>query len=351
MKLGIFIPNANNGFIMSEAAPQYRPDFEFEKELVQKADQYGLEFALSLVKYRGFGGKTEHWHHSLDSLVLTPALAAVTERISLIGSVGILAMHPAVTAKTAATIQDVAKGRFMLNIVSGWQKSEYGMMGLWPGDEHYGRRYDYATEYIQICKQLWETGQSDFKGDFFQLDNCRMEPTPAQEIKVVCAGSSDRGMRFTAEYGHYNFIFGTSADALRETNQRLIAAGEKAGREIKSIASIHCIMGDTDEEAQQKVQRYYDGADIEALKFMSGQAELDDAGTTAEIISNLRIATFMGAEVLAGTPDTIAEKLDTYRDIEGLEGLMVCLDEPLREIDRFGQGVLPKLETASAGAP
>ena len=54
----------------------------------------------------------------------------------------------------------------------------------------------------------------------------------------------------------------------------------------------------------------------------------------------------MGAEVLTGTPDTIAEKLDAYRDVEGLEGLMVCLDDPRREIDRFGEQVLPKLGRA-----
>jgi alkanesulfonate monooxygenase SsuD/methylene tetrahydromethanopterin reductase-like flavin-dependent oxidoreductase (luciferase family) len=51
----------------------------------------------------------------------------------------------------------------------------------------------------------------------------------------------------------------------------------------------------------------------------------------------------MGAEVLTGTPDTIAEKLMAYDDIAGLEGLMVCLDDPPAEIDRFGREVMPKL--------
>jgi pyrimidine oxygenase len=350
MKFGVFIPNTNNGFIISEAAPQYRPSFELSRELVQRAESYGFEFALSLVKYRGFGGATEHWNYSLDSPALSAALAAVTERIRLIGSVAILATHPAVAAKTAATVQDVADGRFMLNIVSGWQKSEYGQMGVWPGDEHYGRRYDYATEYIQICKELWETGVSNHKGDFFELDDCRMQPTPEQEIQVVCAGSSDRGMRFTAEYGHYNFIFGADVDALRATNQRLMAAGEQAGREVKSIATMHIIIGDSDEEAEARVRSYYDGADIEALKFMTGQAELDAAGTTADIITNLKIATFMGADILAGTPETVARKLEAYQDVEGLEGLMLCFDDPLRGIERFGEEVLPRLDLAGAAA-
>ena len=70
-------------------------------------------------------------------------------------------------------------------------------------------------------------------------------------------------------------------------------------------------------------------------------------GTTSQIIQNLRIATFMGAEVLTGTPETIAEKLSAYEDVEGLEGLMVCLDDPRREIDRFGEQVLPLLGAAT----
>jgi alkanesulfonate monooxygenase SsuD/methylene tetrahydromethanopterin reductase-like flavin-dependent oxidoreductase (luciferase family) len=83
---------------------------------------------------------------------------------------------------------------------------------------------------------------------------------------------------------------------------------------------------------------------------MSDQAEFDEAGTTSQIIQNLRVATFMGVEVPTGTPDTIAEKLDAYRDMERLEGLMVCLDDSKREIDRFGEQVLPKLGLAAPAA-
>ena len=350
MKIGLFMPTVNNGFIMSEAAPQYRPDFDYNKEVVQKAERYGMDFALSLVKYRGFGGKTDHWHWALDSFTTIAGLAAVTDRIKLIGSVGLQAHHPAVAARHAAMIQQISHGRFWLNIVTGWQKSEYASLGLWRGDEHYASRYDYADEYITVCRELWQTGESSFEGKYFQLDGARLEPRPQEPIKVVCAASSDRGRRFTAENGDYNFIFGTSVDALRETNQQILAAAEKAGREISSIASIHCIMGDTDEEAAARVQSYYDGADLEALAHMSGQAEFDAAGTTSQIIQNLRIATFMGAEVLTGTPETIAEKLRAYEDVEGLEGLMVCLDDPRREIDRFGEQVMPLLGAATAAA-
>ena len=69
-----------------------------------------------------------------------------------------------------------------------------------------------------------------------------------------------------------------------------------------------------------------DGADLEALARVTGRASFDAAGTTARIIQDLRIAAFMGARCwLHHGHDR--QKLDAYREVEGLEGLMVCLDD------------------------
>ena len=157
-------------------------------------------------------------------------------------------------------------------------------------------------------------------------------------------------MRFTAEHGDYNFMFARDVETLRATCSKVLEVSDEFGKQMRSIASIHCIMGDTDQEAADKAQRYFDGADLSALSHMMGQGEFDPAGTTSQIIQDLKIATFMGAEVLTGTPDTIAEKLMAYDDIDGLEGLMVCLDDPRGEIDRFGREVMPKLDLAPASS-
>lgn len=50
--------------------------------------------------------------------------------------------------------------------MTGWQKPEYEQMGIWPGDDYFSRRYDYLTEYVQVLRDLWGSGKSDFKGDF-----------------------------------------------------------------------------------------------------------------------------------------------------------------------------------------
>jgi hypothetical protein len=67
MDIGIFIPIGNNGWLISEASPQYKPSFALNKAVVQKAEKFGFDFALSMIKLHGFGGKTEFWDYNLES--------------------------------------------------------------------------------------------------------------------------------------------------------------------------------------------------------------------------------------------------------------------------------------------
>ena len=54
-------------------------------------------------------------------------------------------------------------------------------------------------------KELWATGRSDFKGDFFQMDDCRCLPLPTGDIPIICAAQSDAGTRYAAQHADYNF--------------------------------------------------------------------------------------------------------------------------------------------------
>jgi pyrimidine utilization protein A len=208
MEIGVFIPIGNNGWLLSENAPQYKPSFDLNKEVVLRAEKYGFDFALSMIKLRGFGGKTEFWDHNLESFTLMAGLASVTTKIKLFATAATLVMPPAIVARMASTIDSISHGRFGLNVITGWQRPEYSQMGLWPGDEYFARRYDYLAEYVQVLRELWGKGQSDFKGDFFKMDDCRLSPSPAAEMKLICAGQSDAGLAFTARYADYNFGFG-----------------------------------------------------------------------------------------------------------------------------------------------
>ena len=343
MDVGIFIPIGNNGWMMSETAPQYMPSFALNHEVARKAEQHGFEFLLSMVKLRGFGGSTQFWDHNLESFTLMAGLAAATSKIQLYASVALPMLHPAMVARMASTIDDISGGRFGINIVSGWNQSEYAQMGVGPGDWYYERRYDYATEYVKIMTDLWADGVSDVKGEFFQLDDCRLSPPPrAGRVPLVCAGQSDRGMEFCANYGDYQFIIGTSdLDVVRKDAARLVAAAKTSGRDVGVYVLMQITMGDTDAEAEATWQHYRSGADLGAIAFMTGQANLDTAGATAEKITEMQGAFNLNIGAIAGSHATVAGRLDEIAAIPGVKGVMCVFDDYPKATDEFASKVMP----------
>jgi pyrimidine oxygenase len=99
MELGVFIPIGNNGWLISTTSPQYMPSFDLYREVVQKAERYGFDFALSMVKLHGFGGPSQFWDYNLESFTLIAGLAPVTSRIRLFATCAVLTMPPPITAR------------------------------------------------------------------------------------------------------------------------------------------------------------------------------------------------------------------------------------------------------------
>ena len=92
----------------------------------------------------------------------------MTSKIRLYASVAVLTIPPPIIARMAVTIDEISGGRFGVNIVSGYNKKQYDQMGVWPGDEFFQTRYDYSAEYVQILKELWTDGESNFKGEYLR---------------------------------------------------------------------------------------------------------------------------------------------------------------------------------------
>jgi pyrimidine oxygenase len=350
MDFGVFIPIANNGWIMSETSPKYMPTFELNSKVCQEAEKYGFTFVLSMIKLRGWGGKTEHWDYALESFTLMAAIAAVTERIKLYATVATLTFPPAILARMAVTIDDIAPGRFGINIVSGWQQDEYRQMGLWPGDHFYDVRYDYSTEYVKILKELWETGRSDFKGEYFQMEDCQLKPLPHGKIEIVSAGASPRGQRFTAELCDYNFTHAANPDALRQINAQLESEAVKAGRsgQVHNYPLYTVILDDTDEKAQARVDLYNAGTDHEAQAIMLGGAAKDanSQGTAAN--SRKWTGKAVNDNAVVGSPETVARFFNSLAEVDPNLGVMLIFDDFLEGIERFGKEVMPLINQPSA---
>src|ERR1700688_4916030 len=192
MQLGVFIPIGNNGWLISTTSPQYKPTFDLNRNIAEKAERFGFDFALSMIKLHGFGGPSQFWDYNLESFTLMAGLAATTTRIRLFATCAVLTMPPPIAARMAVTIDSIAHGRFGVNIISGWQRREYTQMGIWPGAEHYPRRYDF------------------------------------------CAAQSDPGTQFAARHADYNFCTGGGVNqpkAVAPSVARLVKATADTGRD------------------------------------------------------------------------------------------------------------------------
>ena len=178
------------------------------------------------------------------------------------------------------------------------------------------------------------------------MKNCKLGPLPAEEIEIVCAGASGRGLDFTAQYGDYSFLMPAGgADGVRKANSDLLEAARGHGRKVGSYILQMVILADTDEEAQAKIEHYKEGADIEALENMLGDALADAGGTTAQRIGMLRESVFYGLNVVAGSPETVARELQEIGEVEGTAGVMLTFDEPMPGLERFCADVLPRLKS------
>ena len=350
MQFGIFLPNGSNGYILSKASPTYLPTYDHLLEITKESERFGLDFVISMIKFRGFGGPTGFWDGCLESFTLSAALAAETERIRIFASAGIPSLHPALTARMIATLDSISKGRCGLNVVTGWNRPEYDQMGLWPSATYHNDRYEFAAEYIEIVKELWDHGRTTRKTGSFDLEDCQCYPQPQHPIQVVSAGQSPKGAEFTAQYADYNFVFAPS-ERLKKMTADLKAKAAKHNRNVGTLACFTLIAAETDEEAEAYTQRIIDEADVTAIENMVASARIDtNQGGSSE---NLRAALSQSAEagnmaymsipVISGSYETCARKIDAIAAESGIAGMLWSFPDFVKGVRDFGTRIMPQL--------
>ena len=60
-EFGVFLPVANGGWIISSTTPPLDGAVEQNLDAAVIADEVGMDFVMSMGKWRGFGGVTNHW--------------------------------------------------------------------------------------------------------------------------------------------------------------------------------------------------------------------------------------------------------------------------------------------------
>jgi pyrimidine oxygenase len=343
LQFGVFLPMAKGGWIISENAPPIDGSFELNKRVAVLSDQLGYDFILSMMKWRGYGGRTDHWGASLESMMLMSALSQVTTNIKIWATVHTLLHNPAVIAKMIATLDQMSHGRAGMNIVSGAYKGEFSQMGAWRADLGHDRRYDMASEWIEIVTRLWTEPRVDFKGEFFEVLDCVSEPKPLSKPRptLICAGMSEIGLRYTCKYADAAFVAGSTEDEIASISRRTKEIAAEYGKPIKTFAMYTIIPGDTDADARKRVEHYAAGTDHEAVAGMMASYGLKPDGRETALVSRSRQG-FM-TTYLDGSVATIADKIESTVKTADLDGMMLIFPDFINDLELFGKEVLPDL--------
>ncbi|MDB5394026.1 MAG: luciferase [Rhodospirillales bacterium] len=343
--LGVFLPMANGGWILSTNSPIRDASYNYNCKIAVLAEEIGLDFIMSMAKWRGYGGTTQQWRYALDSQMLMAALAAVTKRVKVLTTVHTLLQNPAVTAKMITTLDLISNGRAGLNIVTGAYKGEFEQMHAWQNAVSHDERYDLAEEWITIIKRLWTEEAVTFDGKYFTMDDCQSDPKPAKQPFLVCAGTSERGMRFTADQVDAMFCGGKDDVELAKISTGMKVMARESGRSIKTYTMMNLVIGETDAAAQAQADYFREGFDFEACKGMMRAYGFLDAeiGKENSFVQNAR-SSFMSAKII-GSADTVAKRLIELIDRCELDGIMLIFPEYLQSMPIFAREIMPQIRT------
>jgi len=345
-EFGVFLPVANGGWIISSTTPPLDGLWKQNLAASVTADEVGMDFVMSMGKWRGFGGATNHWGVQMESLTMMAGIAQATKRVKLWATIHPLLQNPAVAAKMITTLDHISGGRAGLNIVAGAYRGEFAQMGAWDDSLSHDDRYELTEEWTTLVKRLWSEPSVTHDGKFFHFIDCESNPKPLSRPRpeLICAGMSDRGFDFAVREADACFIGGRTADERRDSSRRAKVVAAKYGKQVKTYAMCTVVFAETDAKAEALVERYCDGVDMGAVIEM-----LKSWGVPPERLTT--VAKQQGAfmtQTAVGSPATCADKIEHFLGHAELDGLMLIFPDYVEGLKMFGADILPGLRMAHA---
>ncbi|PWD42093.1 luciferase [Gordonia paraffinivorans] len=360
LMLGLFLPTQTGAFSQSTYRRDTRWDFEYNRELALRAEAHGLDFAFSLqqwIRKGGFGGETNYRENFLDPFITSVALAPLMSRLVTISTVHVLygSLHPLYLARWAATADHIARGRFGLNIVTGYDAREPLMFGM-ERLEH-DERYVRADEFAAIMEDLW-AGEDNltYHGRWYDLQEAYVSPRPAHGRPImVSASASAAGFAYAAD--HSDIVFTSSrsgapyADAMRSIpsiTKEIDEAYERTGRPHKTIIFPMVVCKETRAEAHAYRDAITARADKQSIVNYDARHRAGDAQGWPEHVASDRV---LGGHIqIVGSPTDVADQLEGLHEA-GIDGVQLGFYDYGPELEFFAEAVIPILEERGLRIP
>ncbi len=344
-----FAPLCNEDFrYLGDLDGAYRSSWENTSNILLTADQLGFRNILCPSSYQA----------GQDTLTFASAVAPLTKNINLLAAIRCGEVHPAMLARTVATLDHILKGRLTLNIISSNMPGE---------DASSADRYQRSTEVVEILRQAWTQDEINYDGRFYQLKNLATDPVrPYQQNGgplLYFGGYSPDAVELCARHCDVYLMWPETEDKLKERMQAVAERAETYGRSLDYGLRVHMVVRDTEAEAREYAQELLSRLDLDkgdeirsrsldakslGVSFQSEQRKrADDEGfTEPHLWTGIGKARSGCGAALVGSVDQVLSKLERYRKM-GMRSFIFSGYPHLEECRIFGEKVLPELKTCS----
>jgi alkanesulfonate monooxygenase SsuD/methylene tetrahydromethanopterin reductase-like flavin-dependent oxidoreductase (luciferase family) len=349
-KLGLFGMNCS-GSVATTAPVRWRAGWPENREAARLADAAGIEFLLPIARWLGYGGLTDRQGTSFETLSWASALLAATKDIVAFATVHVPLVNPVFAAKSCVTADHVGRGRFGLNVVSGWNVEEFEMFGaqLLEHDDRYG----YTEEWVSVIKGIWSREEPfDYSGRHFKLQHLGGKPKPWGGTRplLMSAGSSPAGRAFASR--HVDCLFMVIADEGRLADE--IAALRSGNERLGVFASGHLMCRATAKETREYYHYLvHENGDWEVAETVIRKRLAGNSRSLPQEQLRAMMERFIsggGTFPVIGSYDEVAATLKRLSDA-GLDGMALATVNYVEEMPVIRDELLPRLERLGLRQP
>jgi FMN-dependent oxidoreductase (nitrilotriacetate monooxygenase family) len=342
-----------------------------------------------------------HFLNRFEPLTILSALAAVTSKIGLVGTLSTSYSEPFNVARQFASLDHISNGRAGWNVVtSPLEKTAVNFSKTIEEHPDHAKRYRIAAEYLQVAKGLWDSWEEDafvrnketgvffdsdklhqlnHRGEFFSVQGpLNIGRSKQGRPLIFQAGSSEAGKDLAAREADAIFTGHPTLSAAREFYQdvknRALALGRNPD-ELAILPGIAPIIGATKEEAERKYQeianlvsidkaldylgRYFEHHDFSQYPLDAPFPELGDLGKNSFQSHTDRIKQQAKAQNLTlrqvalqettpkptfiGTPEKVADLIQEWFEGNGADGFIIGSAVP-NGLNDFVDFVVPILQ-------
>jgi alkanesulfonate monooxygenase SsuD/methylene tetrahydromethanopterin reductase-like flavin-dependent oxidoreductase (luciferase family) len=343
LRLGIFMPNCSYGTSISS----YKPDpddwrIESNQKIASAAEAAGLHFLFPVSRWMGFGGETNYLGTSIETMTWAASLLTTTSRIQVFSTVHVPAFNPLVAAKMGASLDHIGGGRWGINLVSGWNKAEFRMMGV-EILEH-ADRYRRTAQFIEILKGLWTEppGSFDYESDWYRIRGGYVSPQPVAKPHppIVNAGSSEDARETVAQHCDWAFMSPPTLEANAEAAADFKARAAGHRRQVRCVSAVYLICRETAAEAHAERDRIISKIDRAAAENWCQELGLESGSFDDHTLE--MIALGAGAMPIIGDAEAVAEGLTQLYEA-GIDGALMSYPDYLADTRRIGRDIVPRL--------